>query len=994
MSKSAGDRIWPVIEKLSKTDVRGFREWLSNNEKNDDYIIDLNNAKRVEMCQGRETQTKDKPYCVLCADKPEKFTDLPQGLTGKGAIALFRIENSFYMVFFALYTSFRKQDKNAEAFIETKKDEIKSILKDNIKYFDLKIDEEKAKLNGSAIQRIMKTSFFGKKYDNSQNKEEIISGFNEMIEFYKEYLEKDLDREFEEKYQEIEKTQDRTSKNNKANKKTRINAIGVDQLFSDAIKNDKQIILTGAPGTGKTFSIREWMKANAEGRWEFVQFHPSYDYTDFVEGLRPAHIEGTKKDEISFVRVDGVFKSFCRQIVGNNDGKDYYFVIDEINRADLSKVFGELMFALEEDYRGAKNHFPTQYSNLTTYEYLSNGNAKPIENDCFKDGFFIPENLYIIGTMNDIDRSVESFDFALRRRFKWIEIKANDVMLEALRSMEIRDEDLRCDKDGKPEDETLLQRILTMNEYLAKKSDLGLNEHYCIGPAYFKFASSKGEIDIAEIWRSRVKPILIEYCRGKGRDASRNFINDCRDIIFGTERERKREFHEWLKKHGPSEDTIKEYIATLEVNGIFKLSNWNEAMIRAKSLNEDPEIRKQDGRNPETGVQVDGENNTMMGGKLRKGSFNAAVGYLKKYVEFVNELNGDFDGEESANIIDVLDDNEAKQIVFTGAPGTSKTYSVRKWLEGRKRKGNAEGEKDLQFKENEDYVFVQFHPSYDYTDFVEGLRPITKDGQTTFARVDGTFKDFCRKVVSKNILGIKGDSVDEKIEKLFDGDKSACKQWEKALNDRYYFVIDEINRADLSKVFGELMFALENSYRGVKNRFDTQYQNLKTFSVDKGDYIGDKEDCFKNGFFVPENIYIIGTMNDIDRSVETFDFALRRRFKWVNIDADFVMKSVLMDIVDESDLTAKEKENRKKEIPDICSRMKELNEKIANASDFGLNEDFRIGPAYLKNLALGKEDYDVVWDRRIEPLMKEYCRGRNADSIESFAADCKDIFLS
>ena len=190
----------------------------------------------------------------------------------------------------------------------------------------------------------------------------------------------------------------------------------VNKIIEDAILSNKQVIFTGAPGTGKTFSVREYVK---DKDYKFVQFHPSYDYSDFVEGLRPVVIDG--QEDPTFVRMDGIFKEFCRHIVEeNHNEKNYYFIVDEINRADLAKVFGELMFGLEESYRGEKNRIQTQYKNLVTYKINNAGKAEPIEKDVFKDGFYIPENLYFIGTMNDIDRSVDSMDFALRRRFSLI----------------------------------------------------------------------------------------------------------------------------------------------------------------------------------------------------------------------------------------------------------------------------------------------------------------------------------------------------------------------------------------------------------------------------------------------------------------------------------------------------------------------------------------------------------------------------------------------
>ena len=177
----------------------------------------------------------------------------------------------------------------------------------------------------------------------------------------------------------------------------------------------------------------------------------------------------------------------------------------------------------------------------------------------------------------------------------------------------------------------------------------------------------------------------------------------------------------------------------------------------------------------------------------------------------------------------------SKQIVFTGAPGTGKTYSVRKYISEYAKENNE---------------FIQFHSSYDYTDFVEGLRAGIINQKNVFVRMDGVFKKFCRKVVEKNIEVIENECKAlnlsrfakkvEKLEEIYNvltnlNDKSNSKFVElnncieKMKSSNNYFVIDEINRADLSKVFGELMFGLEEGYRGVLNRFDTQYHNLPTY---------------------------------------------------------------------------------------------------------------------------------------------------------------------
>lgn len=334
-----------------------------------------------------------------------------------------------------------------------------------------------------------------------------------------------------------------------------------DKLDEAISENNLQVVLTGAPGTGKTFNVREYVKSkvSSNNQYEFVQFHPSYDYTDFVEGLRPVMLASSSSTakEPSFVRVDGVFKAFCRRIVCNNmlevdtawstynletkrekfDGekaetskdKRYYFIIDEINRSDLSKVFGELMYGLEESYRGYDNRFPTQYSNLPTYE-VSCGTASEMVFDCFENGFFIPKNLVIIGTMNDIDKSVEAFDFALRRRFKWIDIKANDVMESSLQSM-------LASWSNPAKVHELSDIVIKMNEQLSDEGEkFGLSEAYHIGPSYFKktvLDAKTGDYinSLRAIFDSNIASIIREYLRGRNRTDTENLIKNCRDKL-------------------------------------------------------------------------------------------------------------------------------------------------------------------------------------------------------------------------------------------------------------------------------------------------------------------------------------------------------------------------------------------------------------------------------------------------------------------------------
>jgi len=295
---------------------------------------------------------------------------------------------------------------------------------------------------------------------------------------------------------------------------------GMTDDYFDLLNNNHNLIITGAPGTGKTYMAKEiaakmiGCELNAlenNKQYNFVQFHPSYDYTDFVEGLRPTQSN-------TFERKDGIFKAFCAKAAKDGDKENkYVFIIDEINRGEISKIFGELFFSIDPGYRGEKGKVNTQYQNLIS-PIVKDEKGKDIESpDPFKDGFYVPENVYIIGTMNDIDRSVESMDFAFRRRFAFYEVTADDSkqMLWNSNSWGITGSGSLDKKIGDALS-ALDKKMTALNEEILD-AKYGLSSAYQIGAAYFlKYKNYKdNEAPFESLWKFHLEGLLSEYLRGK-----------------------------------------------------------------------------------------------------------------------------------------------------------------------------------------------------------------------------------------------------------------------------------------------------------------------------------------------------------------------------------------------------------------------------------------------------------------------------------------------
>ena len=388
---------------------------------------------------------------------------------------------------------------------------------------------------------------------------------------------------------------------------------------------------------------------------------------------------------------------------------------------------------------------------------------------------------------------------------------------------------------------------------------------------------------------------------------------------------------------------------------------------------------------------------------------------------------------------------ESKNIIFRGAPGTGKSFLAKEIAADIISNGYFDSYTLLTDEQKKQVEFVQFHPSYDYSDFVEGLRPkVNDDGTMGFELQDGIFKKFVararknyedsqksKETIEKEVsvqeamtdffssveLGvdpfktINGNeftitSVDDKhinisipgnasvnklslnidelrkmlesgiefkkiieIQSFFGktfgsqaysydfalykaikakkGALSKAKPKQTELK-KYIFIIDEINRGEISKIFGELFFAIDPGYRGRAGEISTQYANLHSDPDEK--------------FYIPENVYIIGTMNDIDRSVDSFDFAMRRRFRFIELKADERLEM----------LASLENEALEAE---AIRRMAALNKEIAAVED--LNENYQIGASYF--LKLKTLTFEQLWTDYLQPLLQEYVQGMYDD---------------
>lgn len=393
------------------------------------------------------------------------------------------------------------------------------------------------------------------------------------------------------------------------------------------------------------------------------------------------------------------------------------------------------------------------------------------------------------------------------------------------------------------------------------------------------------------------------------------------------------------------------------------------------------------------------------------------INFYNQFMNFRDREPENLTNEIEDKLITTLKNNY--NIILRGAPGTGKTFLAQQIAANLISNGRTANIEHLTPEESKQLGFVQFHPSYDYTDFVEGLRPSNLGTEVGFELKPGIFKSFCARASKSTINAV--DNFEQswaKFVKKMDEEQEIeveprytyhpSESWEtvggimrttdkgynqyinktqlynvyrglpgvprgghdnfrkkvllfmkehlgllnykagEGSNDKpYVFIIDEINRGEISKIFGELFFSLDPGYRGPKGGVLTQYSNLHEDKDEK--------------FFIPQNVYIIGTMNDIDRSVDTFDFAMRRRFTFIEISAEQSAKHMLKN-------------------DETKALMTRINDAIIDKTKGGLTKDYQIGASYFLTIdeeGTSSEAIRALWDNKLFPLLTDYFRGEH-----------------
>jgi 5-methylcytosine-specific restriction endonuclease McrBC GTP-binding regulatory subunit McrB len=607
----------------------------------------------------------------------------------------------------------------------------------------------------------------------------------------------------------------------------------------------------------------------------------------------------------------------------------FVFIVDEINRANLSAVLGELMFCLE--YRGVDGSVPL------TYDALSMDNANrdayaPINLNTqdINDRFFVPSNLYFIGTMNTIDKSTESIDFALRRRFGWWYLSGEERINPAVFY------DNGPSEFGKIANETHEKLNINLAKHLSRQS-----EDLRIGPTYFyklkdihKVLKNR-DYSLKWLYHHYLRPTLEDYFQGntsKWKNAENDFLG-----LFTTDE--TTDLDERITVHDlknalniipqviiyGSPGTGKTYLARQYKKEFSVPDNqWEFIQFHPAYTYED----FLQGIRPIPNDK--GADYKLTPGKFK--SFCMRAGALERalFAGLVSErTEAQFDSYQ-------LSGNKIKYYGIT----------IVEWQE---RKTG--------------YVFIVggatrlFHTK-------------TQDPKTNIEAIKWILNTISEDIWIDNII----DDIIEEIEIVGSGlveEQIADKIYLEGLRKKHYqyytIVIDEINRGDLASIFGELMYCLE--YRGPDGHIQLPY-TIDEEKNDKSDYFASIQG--REVFFIPSNVRIIGTMNTIDRSTEPIDYAMRRRFAWLRVGPDEQTLEKALKELSKKHLPQDAWKESHKEIICIVDMFRKFNEILKNIRSMP-SEDFRIGETYFfRIIDLLREAFETCGDSEDEPIKSAF----------------------
>ena len=304
---------------------------------------------------------------------------------------------------------------------------------------------------------------------------------------------------------------------------------GGNPVVSDLVgllQRHKNLLLTGVSGTGKTYLAQQVARAlvgngGKLGQIEQVAFHPSYDYADFVEGLRPSGA--------GFVLEPGSFKSFCGRALEQPE-QPFVFIIDDFNQGDVRTILGEVVMLLDPDYRGIEHRIKTQYHSVLARSYqaaLAARDQVAMASIKFADGFFVPHNVFVIATMNEFEGREEPLDSAVWRRFVCYELKPQDrlsMLKEANLSLCAQSKEAQDKLAAAHFYDQAAARCTRLNQAICAEPSLGPD--YQIGPAfllkslgYLNLAGEVSEESVSDalnqVWDQSLAPLLRTYLRGK-----------------------------------------------------------------------------------------------------------------------------------------------------------------------------------------------------------------------------------------------------------------------------------------------------------------------------------------------------------------------------------------------------------------------------------------------------------------------------------------------